>query len=88
MADIPVRERAGLRIETLRTTARLAPVIWKDSARIRYKFTGQMRDKRAGWGTHQWAQSIGIYEYPLRQQPGSRRRSGPGGQEKLMLRRP
>jgi len=57
-------ERAGLRIEALRTTARLAPEIWKASARIRHKqLTGQAQDERADWGTRQWSLLMGLYEH-------------------------
>jgi 2-polyprenyl-3-methyl-5-hydroxy-6-metoxy-1,4-benzoquinol methylase len=57
-------ERAGLRIDRLCTTARLAPGIWRESARIRHRqFTGQTQDERAGWGIRQWSRLMGLYEH-------------------------
>jgi 2-polyprenyl-3-methyl-5-hydroxy-6-metoxy-1,4-benzoquinol methylase len=59
-------ERAGLNIETLRTTARLAPVIWEASTKIRHKqLTGQARDETVGWGKRQWPRLMGLYEHVL-----------------------
>jgi SAM-dependent methyltransferase len=57
-------ERAGLHIETLRTTARLAPPMWMESARLRDKrLAGQAGDKTAGWAVHMWTRVMGLYEH-------------------------
>jgi 2-polyprenyl-3-methyl-5-hydroxy-6-metoxy-1,4-benzoquinol methylase len=59
-------ERAALRVETLRTTARMAPVMWTESARIRHRqFTGQTQDERVGWRMRQWSRLMGLYEHAL-----------------------
>jgi SAM-dependent methyltransferase len=57
-------ERAGLRIETLRTTARLAPSIWWASAELRHKqLAGQARDEGVGRRMRMWTQGMGLYEH-------------------------
>jgi 2-polyprenyl-3-methyl-5-hydroxy-6-metoxy-1,4-benzoquinol methylase len=67
-------ERAGLRIVTLRTTARLAPAIWMASSSLRSKqLAGQIRDGRAGWATtHIWTRVMGLHEHLF----GRRRAAG------------
>jgi 2-polyprenyl-3-methyl-5-hydroxy-6-metoxy-1,4-benzoquinol methylase len=57
-------ERAGLRIVTLRTTARLAPAIWMASSCLRTKqLTGRIRDGRLGWATQIWMRVMGLHEH-------------------------
>jgi SAM-dependent methyltransferase len=57
-------ERAGLQIETLRTTARLAPPMWMESTRLCDKrLAGQAGDETAGWAMHMWTRMMGLYEH-------------------------
>jgi SAM-dependent methyltransferase len=57
-------ERAGLKIAILRTTARLAPVIWVASIRLRDKhLSSPAQDEMTGWGVLQRSRLMGFYEH-------------------------
>jgi hypothetical protein len=57
-------ERAGLRIVTLRTTARLLPIIWMASSSLRSKqLASKTRDRRSGWATQIWMTVMGLHEH-------------------------